>query len=172
MTIEPQSHFLTSIEIAEIKTLGFEFHGITALQEDLINANFPNCNLLLFLKQINDIFSPLCHTATNKFIHLNNSTPPEIEIQYFTNDYDDEINGLALSRIFFWQNGELVVKHDYFRLPESSRGKGIAKQIFRSCLQQYINMDVKKILVHAALKDGGYAWARNYFAVTNQSEIK
>lgn len=172
MTIEPESHFLTSAEIAGIKSLGFQFHGLSALQEDFINSNFPNCNLLLLLKQITNIFSPLTHTTVNKIIHLNISALPEIGIQYYTDNYYDENDGLAFSRIFLWQNKDLVVKHEYFRLPESSRGKGIAKQIFRVCLQQYVNMNVKRILVHAALKDGGYAWARNYFTAINQGEIK
>lgn len=172
MIIEPQTHLLTPAEITGIKSLGFQFHGISDLQEDFINSNFPNCNLLLLLKQINDIFSPLTHTAVNKFIHLNNSTPPEIEIQYYTDNYYDENDGLAFSRTFFRQNQDLVVKHEYFRLPEPARGKGIAKQIFRVCLQQYVNMEVKKIFVHAALTDGGYTWARNYFNAINQSEMK
>lgn len=65
-----------------------------------------------------------------------------------------------------------MVKHDYFRLPELYRNMGIAKKVFQISLQQYVNMDVRKILVHAALNDGGYVWARNYFAAINPDEIK
>lgn len=170
MFIKPESHLLTSVEISEIKTLGYQFHGITSSPEDFINTKFPNFNLLLFLKNVNEIFNLVCDAA-NKLIYLENSTSSEIRIQYFTDDFEDEINGLALSRIFIRQSEELVVKHDFFRLSASSRGKGIAKQIFRVSLQQYLNMGVNKILVHAALNDGGYAWARNHFAAINRSEI-
>ena len=170
MSIKPESHLLTSEEISEIESLGFQFHGIASAKEDFINTNFLNFNLLIFLKEINEIFNLVGDTA-NKLIYLEKSTMPEIRIQYFTDDYEDEINGLAFSRIFIRQNDELVVKHDFFRLPASSRGKGMAKQVFRVSLQQYLNMGVNKILVHAALNDGGYAWARNYFTATNRSEI-
>jgi GNAT superfamily N-acetyltransferase len=172
MIPESKTHSLTSDEIEEIIALGFQFQGISTLHEDFINTNFPNFNLLLFSKLINNILSPLCHTAIYKFIHLNNLTPPEIHFEYYTDNYYDEVNGLALLRIFSWQNEKLIVTHDYFRLPESGRGKGIAKQVFRASLQQYVNMGVKKILVHAALKDGGYVWARNFFTATNQNEIR
>jgi len=172
MTIKPQTHSLNSIEVTEIKSLGFLFQGISAFQDEFINTHFANCDLLLFLNQIDDILSPVCNSSINKYIYLNNSPLPELLIQYFTNNYEDENNGLALSRIFFWQDGELVVKHDYFRLPASSRNKGIAKKIFQASLQQYINMGVRKILVHAALNDGGYVWARNYFSAINQDETR
>lgn len=171
MNIKPETHFLTSAEIAEIESLGFQFLGISAFQENFINENFPNCNLFLLLKQINNIFSPLCNVPVTKLIYLNNSTP-EIKIQFFTDDYEDEIHGLAFSRIFCWKGEDLVVKHDYFRLPQSNRGKGIAKLIFRVCIQQYVNMNINKILVQACLKDGGYTWARNFFTANNQDEMK
>lgn len=109
MTIEPETHFLTSAEITEVESLGFQFLGISTLQEDFVNTHFPNCNLLLFLKQINIIFSPLCDVPVNKFIHPDNSITPKIEIQFYTDDYNDETQGLALSGIFLWQDGDLVL---------------------------------------------------------------
>lgn len=172
MTIKAQTQTLTSIEVTKLKSLGFLFQGIDAFQEEFINTHFTNCNLLLFLNQIDAILSPLCNSSINKIVHLHNLTLPELSIQYFSDNYDDENNGLALSRIFFWQKEGLMVRHDYFRLPASSRNKGIAKKIFQASLQQYINMNVKKILVHADLDDGGYLWARNYFAAINRNEIK
>ncbi|ACU06146.1 hypothetical protein Phep_3955 [Pedobacter heparinus DSM 2366] len=93
-------------------------------------------------------------------------------LQYYDQLAQDDTQGLAFSRKLYWKRGELLINHDFFRIPEKDRRKGISKAILFASLKQYINMAVNKILIHAALTDGGYAWARHFFTATNRLEMR
>jgi hypothetical protein len=40
------------------------------------------------------------------------------------------------------------------------------------CLQHYLDMGVTKIMVHAALEDGGYEWTKAGFRASRPGEMK
>jgi hypothetical protein len=83
------------------------------------------------------------------------------------------VNGLVFARTFTRDPvGTITVNHDYFRLPESARGQSIGKKVLGVCFDQYIQMNVNKIRVHAALQDGGYVWARAGFKAIYQQEME
>jgi hypothetical protein len=171
MIFTPYPHIISDFEIDGIKARGFLFEGSSIPAVEFINTRFPNFDLLAVLDAINVTLSPTTSTTIYKKVILEEGLPPAIEIQFFSDDYADENNGLALVRTFTWEDKNLVVKHEFFRLPRRVRRTGISKKILLPLMQQYINMGVRKILVHAALEDGGFVWAKQFFMATKVSEV-
>ncbi|MBV7533131.1 hypothetical protein [Chitinophaga sp. sic0106] len=171
MTFEKYTHKIASAEIAALKLLGYRMEGLHAEEDRFINNNFPNCDLHRLLIQVNNLLNPLSDRHKRKGVIFESSIPPSLRLYYLADDFEDVNTGLAIARTFTWETGALVAKHDFFRLPRVHRGRGIAKQIFKDFLQQYINMGVKKICVYAALEDGGFIWAKNFFAAEIKEEV-
>lgn len=120
--------------------------------------------------EIDIIFKPLCLSRIYKQVFFKNLDEPELTIHYFTANYKEE-QGLALSRVFTLENQKPVVYHELFKLPYSKRGLGISKLVFQSLLQQYVNIGVRRINVHASLTDGGYVWAKHFFTAILKEEV-
>ncbi|WP_212005961.1 hypothetical protein [Chitinophaga sp. HK235] len=172
MSIALYSHHITPREIQQILSLGYELKGeITNAPEDFINKYFRNFDLLKLLDDINETLLSVSIDKLFKCIFLNPPHPPEIKIDIQSEHCENETSGLALSRTFTWDDNELIVKHDAFILPTGARNKGIAKKIFQSFLQQYLNMGVRKIHVFACLEDGGYVWAKFQFNALYKQEM-
>ncbi len=171
MVPKPYHYTLSSDDIAQIESMGYRLSGGIAVPADFINAQFENFDLAALLQEINNIFQGLTTVAINKELDLKEILP-ELLFQYFSDNYYDEKTGLAISRRFEQRLGVKVVHHVFFRLPEIHRNKGIARKIFRASLQQYVNIGVRKILVHAALEDGGYVWAKNFFTASDRNEMR
>jgi hypothetical protein len=68
-------------------------------------------------------------------------------------------------------DGKILVNHLYCIIPLLYRGKGLIKSVFKSSLQQYVNMNADKIIVHAGLDSGGYVWAKFGFVAVNNDEV-
>lgn len=160
-------------DIEQIKKIGFVFstEGHNMETQDFISKYFPGFDLLTFLKELSILVESAVDTKLSKTIDLS-FPPPEITIQLYTPNFDDPDHNLALSRIFTREGTEINVKHDYLSLPKKSRGKGLAKRILASCLKQYLKLEVKKILVYAALQDGGWLWAKVGFKATEKAEVE
>jgi hypothetical protein len=170
MTFSAQAHIVTSTEIRAIEALGFSISDSSMPADDFINTHFPNLDLLLTVKVIDAVLSPTTSALKYKKIILEDNLP-KIEIQFFSEDYRDGNTGLALVRTFKIDKAGPVVCHDLFRLPRVARRKGISKSILKTLFQQYVNIGVKKILIHAALEDGGYVWATQYFMAVDRVEV-
>lgn len=109
--------------------------------------------------------------ALNKIIGFKDSHPFELVIQYYSEDHQDPINGLALSRTLIKDiNGKTAV-HDFFRIPRDFRNLGHGKTMLNYGLQQYLNIGVDIIKVRAALADGGFVWARAHFVAIKKTEV-
>lgn len=78
--------------------------------------------------------------------------------------------GLTLWRTFANTNDGLEVRHQLFKLAEEYQNKGISKEVFRIFYQQYKNMGVRTISVHANIDVGGYTWARYGFMAVDKDE--
>jgi hypothetical protein len=170
MIFQPHKHIITSKEINEAKKIGLELINCGSQPEGLLNQHFSNFELLTVFSGLSEI-TPLCQNLNSIHLVLNLSDKLELCVQYYTDDVMDESLGVGFSRIFSNKDNELTVQHDFFRLPKAHRGKGIAKEVIKLCLQQYVNMGVQKILIHAALTNGGYTWALYNFTVTEKPEI-
>jgi hypothetical protein len=166
MTLQSQKHILLHDDIANVESIGFDIENHTAIPpEDFLNEHFANFDIAGFLSEINGLLIPLCTFNSHKSVSLENP-PPELWLRFFAEKED-----VVFVRKFFYENDILCVSHEYLILPVSSRGKGLARLIFRPSLQQYVNMGVGKIVVHAGLETGGYTWARNGFTANNKDEI-
>src|SRR6266567_9110930 len=163
MVFNPRTHIITADEVDKANKTGLKFINLGNQPNVILNKHFPNFELLTFFSSLSKIFTPLGDGSSNINMVLGFSTQLELSIQFYTDNVQDDALGLGFSRMFSIKNKELIVKHDFFRLPKKHRGKGIAKEVIKLCLQQYINMGVQKIMVHAALTDGGYTWALYYF---------
>lgn len=65
------------------------------------------------------------------------------------------------------------VYHNWFRIyDEKLQGQGLAKKIINASMPIYEKLGVEKISVHAALKNGGYTWAKMGFHATNRIEAQ
>jgi len=95
----------------------------------------------------------------------------ELIFQYYSEDYNDKQNGLMLSRTLIRDKNEITAIHDFFRIPGTSRNQGHGKTMLKIGLQQYLNVGVDLIKVHAALEDGGYVWAKAHFTGAKKSEM-
>ena len=167
----PQTHVVTAGDLKKLKVLGFTLNSSAANPQKFFNSRFPNFNVLHFAQEVDNILHSLTTETVTKEITIQEG-PPIIYFQYYSANHDDAITGLAFSRIFRLAADGIVVEHDFFRLPQSNRGQGIAKLLLRASLQEYVNIGVKRIYVHAALQDGGYVWARNFFTATEKREVK
>lgn len=172
MTPATNPHIITDEEINQVEGLGFEITSGTKSLKDFLNDSFPGLQLFRFLKEIDDLLSPLTSKPIQREVGYFETKPETIIIQYYAEDHNDEVNGLALSRTLIKYNDELIAEHDFFVLPLSARKQGIGKKVLNYGLQQYLRLGVDKIRVYAALEDGGYVWAKASFTATEQSEVK
>jgi hypothetical protein len=166
MSIKPQSHILTDEDISGLQAKSWNIHYTTGLNiAEFVNACFANFNLTVFLEQIDQVLAPHCTSGVVRTLKFETS-PPKIWIHYYSVNKD-----LAFIREFFYEDGHIQVAHALFILPPASRNKGIAKIVFQSSLQQYVNLNVDRIHVYAALETGGYIWAKHGFTARFRQEM-
>ena len=171
MPVLPYSHLVTATEIAAIKLLGFKLTGMSALEHEFINKHFPNLDLFRLLRILDDIFTPLCSCDINKKVEFFDTKPPGIVIAIYTEGCSSEEANLAFCRIFTSENDELIVRHEFLKIPEIYRRRGVGKSVLTALLQQYVNMGIIKIKVHAGRADGGYVWGKHFFTADSKIEI-
>lgn len=171
MTIIPYTYTVSLADILAIQGLGYKIMEPATAVEAFVNSHFPNLDLKTFLTDLDPLLAPHCTDGVNRELELRDGMPPQLSFALYSNDHHDPTTGLVIYRRFTYEGADLVVWHEYFRLPKASRGHGIAKKVFKLQLQQYVNMGVNKIRVHAALSDGGYVWARHYFTADNKVEM-
>jgi hypothetical protein len=173
MPVPGSPYIVTDAELLNVTSVGY---SITLTDDkspaEFLKAYFPGLQLFQFLKEIDDLLSPLVTTRIYKEIGFFDEDPVTLLIQYYSEDHDDIVTGLALSRAFIKNGDEFVAEHDFFRIPTVGRKKGIGKKMLFYCLQQYLLMGIDKIKVYAALENGGYVWAKAFFAATDQAEVK
>jgi hypothetical protein len=66
-------------------------------------------------------------------------------------------------------NGELMAYHDSFVIEGEGKGAGIGKAVLKAQFDEYERMGVNRVVVHANIDVGGYAWARFGFVPTKRS---
>jgi len=172
-SIPTGKHTVTEEELKSCKALGFVVYspGAKLSLVDFLKANFPGLELSKFLTEIDDLFKPMSGKRLTKIIGYNESDPFELVLQYYSEDHDDEIHGLAFSRTFIRDAGGKTAVHDFFRIPKNFRNLGHGKIMLNYGLQQYLNIGVDIIKVHAALADGGFVWARAHFVAVRKREV-
>ena len=160
-------------DIQLAQTLGYTFDAADtdSLVNDL-NRHFPGLELDKLLNEFEELLAIYSTPPESKEIKYENTAEPQLRIRFLSANFDDEIEGLTLSRIFRYNKRKLIAEHEYLVLPEKARGQKIGKKVLSACLEQYLNMSVKEIHVHAGLKDGGAVWARVGFKALFGFEMK
>ncbi len=171
MGFTPYTHTISTSEIKSIEDLGFIFEGSSTPPAQFINNNFPNFDLLSVLDTINTVLSPTTGLKLYKKVFFEEGDSARLEIEYYSENCNDINNGLALMRTFKREGKDIIVKHQYFRIPKLFRQQGISRNILKALLQQYVNIGVKKIQIFASLEDGGFIWAKLYFMATDVNDV-
>ena len=154
-----------------VSALGFTFKYDAQIKPvSFLNQNFRGLALLRLSREVKSLLEPLASTQVHAQWQLT-EPPPVIALLYSSDDGFVEDTGVVLSRRFERNESGLEVYHEYFSLPREHRGKKIGRKILKDFFLQYERMGVRKIKVHATLRDGGYAWARAGFRAVRKTEV-
>jgi hypothetical protein len=172
MQIIAQSYTFTAADRQRIETLGYRVAGMPPDQplETFIPGLFPNFDLAGLLETVDKLFAPTTFLPIQRRIQYNIHNKSLHFI--FRNSTGVEEEAVAFDRVVFWQGDELFVKHVYCLVPLPYQGKGLIKPIFQASLQQYVNLGIRKVVVHAGLGGGGYTWARYGFVAVDRNEVQ
>lgn len=165
MRIEPQTYIMTDTDTNFLVDRGWEIENNSNLSvNDFVNSFFPNFNICKFLDEVDQVLAN-CSSKIIKKLKFE-ETFPKIWVYYYAENED-----LAFIREFFYEEGIIQVSHSLFVIPGVAQNKGIAKLVFQNSLQQYININLAKIHVYAALDTGGYVWAKHHFTANSHEEM-
>ena len=159
-------------DIEDAQRLGYHFDVPVNVATDQINRFFPGIELVILLERLENLLSAHTEVPTDKKIIINTIPSAYFQILYLSANYWNEDTGLTMSRYFEYEQDRLIVYHHYFVLPKSARGQGIGTKVQGAWLEQYMNMEVKEIHVHAGLKDGGLVWAKMGFKALYKHEME
>jgi len=167
------TYLVTASEINRVIDLGYTVvHTPPPPAEEFINQYFNGFQPFVFLDQIEQLLGGLTTSPINRLIKFT-ITPSSFSIYFYSDNHRDMDYGLLFARTFTNDPaGNLMVNHDYFRLPVSARGQNTGKKVLGVCFDQYQQIGISKIMVHAALQDGGYVWARAGFKAIYQKEME
>jgi len=167
-------HQLTAAEWEACQKLGFQSYaiGTSGSLVDYINTNLPGLDLLTWLTEIDNLLKGMTGKPVFKVVGFDSGAPLKLIIQYYSEDSDDDIHGLAFQRTIIKDKDHKTAVHDFFRIPRTSRMQGNGRKMLAVGLQQYLNIGVDIIRVHAALADGGFVWAKAHFTAVNKQEIR
>ncbi len=71
---------------------------------------------------------------------------------------------IKMSRVFS-PSSKKEVEHSLFTMDKALQGKGLSKDLFKIWHNQYKEMGIRKINLHANLSIGGYAWGKYGFSI-------
>lgn len=172
MKLTPQLYTISIADKERIEAWGYVIEGLPSEQklEKLLPSLLPNFNLPCLLEAVEKHFTPTTSLPIKRRIIYRESSQ---SLQVLFHNLTDEIDEVVVfDRTFYKQKGELFVDHNYCLVPKIYQGKGLIKPVFQASLQQYVNMGIRKIIVHADLSGGGYTWARHGFVATNRNEVE
>lgn len=160
----------TALDIAKIDKMGYVLDSKDGKTLDVfINTVFPKFNILRLMQVVEKNFNKTTKAKIERNIVFD-FKKKQLLINY-NNNTDIEDDALYFVRLFTKNGRSILVDHKYCVLPKLSRGNGLIKPVFKESLRQYINCNVSKILVYAALSGGGYTWAKHGFRATIKDEM-
>lgn len=172
MKLTPQHYIFTIADRERIESWGYAIEGLPSNQqlENLLPHLLPNFDLASLLEVVERHFTPTTSLPIKRKI-IYREPGKSFQVLYY-NLYKEEDDAVVFDRTFYKEKDELFVDHSFCLVPQSHQGKGLIKPVFKASLQQYVNMGVRKIIVHAGLGGGGYTWARHGFVAVNREEVQ
>ena len=169
--MHPKKHTFTRADTNKVINLGYIIKKSSSLAlEKFLRKEFPNFDLVKFLEEIENVFTPTTNLDIERTIFYQ-GTPPKLRL-LFENKRTKVGDALIFDREFFKSAKGIEINHSYCVLPEAHQGNGLVKAIFQASLQEYVNIGAKKIHVHAGLSVGGHTWARHGFVAINPADVK
>lgn len=170
MEHKPLSNNFSETDVTSINNIGYQIISKGNISfEKFMQRAFPDFNLVSLLNGVETHFTPTSQTAISRKIYYDD-TRNILRIEY-QNKYSSEDDALLFIRELIHNKGVIDIIHEFCVIPKNSRRTGLIKPVFQESLQQYINMNAKRILLHAALSGGGYTWAKYGFAALNKTEV-
>ena len=172
MQINPESYKFTTADRLRIERLKYQIESDPKLEtlEEFMTRLFPDFDLAGLLELVDQVMAPTTTLPIDRVVEYD-SLNQTLHFEFW-NSATVELEMVGFERTFFWDNGDLFVEHQYCLLPGTFQGKGLIKPIFQLSLQQYVSMGVRKIVVHAGLGGGGYAWAQHGFVAIDKDEVE
>lgn len=172
MQIDPLAYTFTTVDRLRIEGLKYRIESDPQLEtlEAFMSRLFSNFDLAGLLEIAELILAPTTSLPIERILKYDSINQTLHFELWNSGTVEEEMVGFE--RLFFWEKGELYVRHLYCLLPQPYQGKGLIKPIFQASLQQYVNTGVRKILVHAGLGGGGYAWAQYGFVAIDRTEVE
>jgi len=162
---------IVSKVFGEATSIGYTFDPSVSKAEKVVGEHFKGIDLVTLIKDLERLLKPFAEEPVAREITVTDP-PPLFKLEYKSNNYLDDDDGLQVSRIFSYDNGELNVYHEFMVLPAACRGQRLGSKVLSAFLEQYEKMGVKRIKVHAGLADGGAVWARVGFKATGKKEME
>lgn len=171
MASHSSNRIVTEEEIKKLKIMGYSITSGTVSFTDFLKINFPGFQIVEFLLSLENVLRPLTNKPVFRELAYYEVDPPMLIIQFYSEDYDDESYGLAISRNFVRKDNQIIAEHNFLKLPIKFRNIGIGKSILSVSLKQYLIFGVDKIKLYAALDDGGLVWAKAFFTALIKEEV-
>jgi hypothetical protein len=170
MVPDRQKYRFPKSDIEKILELGYEINSEADITLDtFMNKYFPNFNLLLLLRVVENQLTKTTKKQINRRISYNQERGT-LKIEYGNESWGGK-DELYFERKFKRSEDKIDIWHEYCILPVAYQGKRLIQPIFQESIQQYINMNANSIFVFAALNDGGYTWARHGFVAEQKEEV-
>ena len=152
-----------SIEL--LKKRGFIISGTGEKYNELMDG--------FDLNEFDTELESICNLYDVKWIDKNIDEYSHIvKIRYY-GKHAGSNDAVSLNRIFtVGEDGNRIVKHDYFEIPRAMQGQGFSKEVFRALYKQYQNANIAKIEVHANLDVGGLTWAKYGFEAYEFGDVE
>ena len=131
-----------------------------------IFLHFPGFDLHELLTQLEDVAVERSFTWTKRTVKLSDDGRLTIHHEsYFSPE------SLSLKRVLMQPAGDKRVVHEEMIIPAHLQKKGLSRKFMLPYYEQYQKSGVDRISVYAAMKRGGYAWAKYGFAATNYNDV-
>jgi hypothetical protein len=107
--------------------IGYTFTPTPAEAVKTINTNFKNFDIFTLVTHLERLLKPYAKEPIVREIEVTDN-PPTLRIEYKSENYLDEKEGLYLSRTLTYEKDELVAHHEMLQLPDMSRKQGLGKK--------------------------------------------
>jgi predicted GNAT family acetyltransferase len=172
MELTPVQYTTQQEDCTVLQSFGCVFHPDNVADFCVfINNTYQNFNVSRWYNAVHQLLDKTSSLDKTRLITFKRPARQDLSCWFGNYDYVDEDDELGFLRKFSKTKDGIIVEHSFLKIPAKFQGQGIAKEIMRESLREYVNMDLRTIYLYAALDGGGYAWAKYGFVVTNKADV-